>query len=394
MREVITSLIGSAGGASARGAAHIAHGKPNQDSVAWEQSRLWTYIAAADGHGSAPHYRSDRGSRFGVETAIAVLREATADGRLREHETLERNIPTLAKAVVAGWRARVEADIATDPIPQAPGFASHTVYGSTCLAAAIGPGITLLMQLGDGNIFIGAPSGDIEVPFPDDEMEGEQTYSLCLPDAAEHFKISLFRAPNPFAAPDFVMATTDGFPKSFEDINAALPVVRQYREASRTRGLAAVVAELEPWLARCSEMGSGDDTSVAIYAVEHHDAAAPALDPAATAKTDAGPAARRLSPDPQMQGPTRRPRPVGAVIIGILLGGLVGTYAAAIAGDAIKPYLPGVKFLAATIGKPARVLGRPADAAPPAPDTGPADPTPPTALPSPKVDGAPKPLEK
>ncbi|HWG03715.1 MAG TPA: PP2C family serine/threonine-protein phosphatase [Beijerinckiaceae bacterium] len=268
MTKIALSVIGGATGASALGSSHIARGKPNQDAVAWQQRRLWTYIAVADGHGSAPHYRSDRGSRMAVDTLIALFRDVTRDGALREPDALARRVPDLAGALVAQWREKVEADVAKEPIPEPAGFARRTVYGSTCLGAAIGPGFAVMMQIGDGDLFVGTGSGDIARVFEADNTEGEQTYSLCLPDAAEHIKIALFTAPNPMCAPDFVFASTDGFSKSLESDETVLAIVRDYRTAIRERGLRTVASELDAWLMKCSQMGSGDDTSVAIFTAD------------------------------------------------------------------------------------------------------------------------------
>jgi len=308
--QTIISVIGCAGGVSVRGASHIGRQAPNQDAVAWEQQRLWTYLAVADGHGSAPHYRSDRGSRFAVAAAMSVMRGVTEQGTLREADALAERISTLAPKLVEDWQARVQADLDQDPVQEAPGTPSYAVYGSTCVAVGIGPGMTLLMQVGDGDVFVGTERGGIETPLPPDETEGEQTYSLCLPDAADHVKLKLFSAPNPLAAPDFILAATDGFAKSFDSTAAVTEIVSQCRTTTRERGLAKVIGELEPWLMKCSQMGSGDDTSVAIFTVDK--------------STDALPAGRPV-------GSTTAPLrafPTVAVLIALIVGGVVGASAA------------------------------------------------------------------
>ncbi len=127
----------------------------------------------------------------------------------------------------------------------------------------------MMMQIGDGDLFVGTASGGVIARlFEADDTEGEQTYSLCLPDAAEHVKIALFTAPNPMCAPDFVFASTDGFSKSFESDETVLAIVRDYRAAIRERGLEGLPSELDAWLMKCSQIGSGDDTSVAIFTAD------------------------------------------------------------------------------------------------------------------------------
>ncbi len=226
---------------------------------------------------------------------ITLLREITQDGALREPDVLARHVPTLAKALVARWRARVEADIATDPVAEPPGTPSHIVYGSTCLGVAIGPGLMLALQIGDGDLFAGTASGDIMRLEPDDTV-GEQTYSLCLPDAIEHVKIGLFAAPSPFCAPDFVLCATDGLAKSFADESAVIEIIRGYRNAVRERGAKRVIVDMRDWLVKCSQMGSGDDVSVAFFTADG-DARdeAPSAPVLASRPADPLPADRRYS---------------------------------------------------------------------------------------------------
>ena len=97
-RRVNAPTRARVGGASARGASHVARGKPNQDSVGWRrQVGLWSFIAVADGHGASPHRRSDRGSRFAVEAALAVLEEAVEGGALGDPEALTARVAGLEK---------------------------------------------------------------------------------------------------------------------------------------------------------------------------------------------------------------------------------------------------------------------------------------------------------
>ena len=263
-------------GASARGAAHIARNKPNQDSVAVDQRGEWAFLAVADGHGGGPHYRSDRGSRFATAAMIAVLRELTQDGSAKDAGPLRAALPGLAHRLVGRWRQLVEADMAMDAIEETGVFERLGVYGSTCVGAAIGPGFLVAAQIGDGDLYVATNSGDAARIFPDDDLVGEQTYSLCQPEAVEQVKLALHAAPNPLAAPDFLFAATDGFSKSFKDEEAVRIVLRQYRQGMKDRGVAAIALELPDWLAKCSELGSGDDISVAIFSrADVEQAAAP-----------------------------------------------------------------------------------------------------------------------
>ena len=268
MTGAVVSIVGGAVGASALGSAHLRGGRPNQDAVGWDQRRLWTYLAVADGHGAAPHHRSDRGSRMAVEALLSVLRTETRDGHLRDAGTLAAAVPGLAAAIVARWRTAVSADLAADPLAEPSGDDDVLAYGTTCLGAAVGPGMTLWFQIGDGEVLAAASSGEVETIFEPDRYPGEETDSLCLPAVADRAKVALVTAPSPFAAPEIALVATDGVTKSFPDPAALHGVVRGFREGVRDRGLAALGAELGSWLGACARHGRGDDATLALFAAD------------------------------------------------------------------------------------------------------------------------------
>lgn len=254
---------GAVGGVSVRGASHARTNLPNQDSVAHAAEDGWFYLAVADGHGAAPHHRSDRGSAFAVEIVLALLRRSVAD--LSVHDPA-RLVSTLPLALVALWRERVEADIRAWPVRERPGFESHAVYGTTCLAAAIGPGLALFVQIGDGDLLASSPSGAVDRAIPaDPALAGPATYSLCQPDAADRVHIRLFADPHPLSRPDFVMCVTDGLANSYGTDPDFLVVTRHLRETLRNVRLERFLPDLSAWLTQCSELGSRDDISVALY---------------------------------------------------------------------------------------------------------------------------------
>lgn len=254
---------GSVGGLSIRGASHIRADMPNQDAIAHAQEGGWTFLAVADGHGSKRHYRSDRGSAFAVSTMMSLLSRAAHD---IQAGGAGRVLANLGQDLVSGWRERVEADIRLAPIPERPGFDSHAVYGSTCIAAAIGPGCSLFLQIGDGDVLASSPGGEVDRVIPlDPHLVGPGTYSLCQPDALARTHLRLFTAPHPLSAPDFVMAGTDGLSKSYPRDEDFLAVARHFRTSLRTNPLQPFLRSLEPWLAECSGRGSRDDITVALF---------------------------------------------------------------------------------------------------------------------------------
>lgn len=270
----------SVGGVSVRGSSHVRDGRPNQDAVAHARDGDWSFLAVADGHGSAPHYRSDRGATFAVETALALLRRSAAD---LSGEGAGRVLAALADDLVAGWRDRVEVDIRASPVREPVGFESLAVYGSTCLAAAIGPGLALFLQIGDGDLLAAGPDGETERAIPaDPDLTGPGTYSLCQPDATRRVHLRLFQQPHRLSAPVFVLAATDGLSKSYRADPEFLDAARFIRDLVRTKPVEDVLTDLEPWLEECSRVGSRDDMTIAIFS-SRPGAAAPALETIGTA---------------------------------------------------------------------------------------------------------------
>src|SRR5690349_6247015 len=63
-----------------KGASHIRQGLQNQDWVEWcycksPDGAKRTFLAVADGHGSAKSFRSNRGARYAVEVVRRILVE-------------------------------------------------------------------------------------------------------------------------------------------------------------------------------------------------------------------------------------------------------------------------------------------------------------------------------
>jgi len=248
------------GGGTVRGPVHERTGKPNQDAILWiprtgEGSRI--VGAVADGHGAAPHFRSDVGSRLAVEAVTELLAWDLDDGEITD---FDHNIIV---EIVQAWRQRVDAHLAETPFdPPAP--ASYTPYGATLLAVGANETQMLVLQIGDGDLLLGFPDGSLVRPFDDDEgLVGEQTYSLCLPDAPERFRLSCFRAGEGRPLANFVALSTDGVGKSFRDDGAfegAIASLRDLAFGNWERTLAA----LPDWLAQVTSQGSGDDSTMCL----------------------------------------------------------------------------------------------------------------------------------
>ena len=256
-------------GASVRGAAHVQNSKPNQDALFAANIGAWTLIAVADGHGGSPHFRSDRGSRMAVQAAQLAFQEFSDHGTtgLDDAALLQARTMLLPAQLLRHWRSLVDADLIENPLNEGDISQDYLPYGSTCALAAFSDGLTLLAQIGDGDIVVFSDDGILERPLPDDRgLSGEQTRSLCQPDAARYFRTSLFVRPHPLSQSPFALAATDGLAKSYGDPTNFLKIARHWQAIVAAQGMQAASAHLENWLAKVNLTGNGDDLTVVMFA--------------------------------------------------------------------------------------------------------------------------------
>ena len=172
----------------------------------------------------------------------------------------------LPDRIVTLWRGLVATDVIADPVAGQDGAEEQIAYGATCLAACLGLDFSFYAQIGDGDLVAMKADGTLVKPLPDDKgLVGEQTYSLCQPDAAKRFRTLFQLAPQDLAVPEFVLAATDGLAKSFSKDSQFFDVVRQLAKLSSDRGIQALSKDLELWLSEVSEHGSGDDITLMIF---------------------------------------------------------------------------------------------------------------------------------
>lgn len=257
-------------GASVRGASHLRSGIPNQDAAQWflAPDRHSFAVAVADGHGARLHSRSQRGAQFAVAVAIAEVRSRIDE---RPDAPLGRNLGELTARLLQRWREAVQADVERDPLgaEQCATLARHGLdatgaYGTTLLAAGVGAASGFVIQIGDGHSFFVTREGAATAVLPSHDFPGDATYSLCLPEA-----LDLIEA-RPVETEELghiagIVLSTDGYGKSFRDDGAAAQVKTMVKRLGR-ESAAVMTPELETWLNRVSEIGSGDDISVVIAA--------------------------------------------------------------------------------------------------------------------------------
>jgi hypothetical protein len=258
---------------SARGAAHILLGLPNQDSqesLEFEISdRRGIVAAVADGHGNRRHFRSGFGSRFAVDAAAAcVVRVCSSDEiDWTTPEAAVQAKDELIPSVLDSWRMAVSDHLSSFPFSpeeeslRRPGDDPEIAYGSTLLLVVWTTRWVLCVQIGDGDVLAMHDDGRVVVPVPGDpNIQGHRTTSLCQPDALRSFRYGIVDS-----SPLALLLASDGYANSQVAQPWQPEVGGDIVNLLRTNGSAWVGEELKSWVARCaSDEGSGDDTTVTL----------------------------------------------------------------------------------------------------------------------------------
>jgi Protein phosphatase 2C len=393
---------------SARGAAHLATGLPNQDAAAFQDAAApggAVIVAIADGHGHSRHFRSGSGSAMAVEVACQVAGALAAGlARRAEQAPLSRAgvdaavRAELAPALVRNWRAAVAAHLAEQPFSaeeqariDALGDEPEIPYGATLLVVTLLGHWLICAQIGDGDMLAIRPDGQSFGPVPSGEkLDGERTRSLCQPDALAAFRVGVHDLDTrPLVA---LLLATDGYGNSQTADPWQPGVGRDLARFAAQHDHGWFEQQVPGWAQRCASAdGSGDDTTIALLV--HPDPAAAAAaarqvpasaepDPANAETQPAGFAHPRTAPAAPGGGPFERRAPVaGAPAAGGAGAGGAGPAAHAAAAPETAP-VPTVEI---DVPGPARAGPPAADPAATAEQTlpiraaqppGPADPPP------------------
>lgn len=272
-------------GETVPGASHLRAGIANQDSILFvrESSRaLPIVLSVSDGHGSPKCFRSDRGSQFAVKKAAFLLSEFLDERRGKFDTTeIESQKDYLSEEFVKRWREAVEADLKKEPFTEkefevlekkSDAKARKLVednpllaYGATSLTVAVEEDFILYLQLGDGDILNVSATGEVTKPLSEDSrLLANETTSLCLPKAEKDFRFIVHKTSDQ-ETPAMILLSTDGYLNSFSTeagfFQAATDILEMLRSEN---GFRDVNDNLKAWLEEATQMGSGDDSTVAI----------------------------------------------------------------------------------------------------------------------------------
>ena len=253
-------------GQTVRGAVHERNGLPNQDAIHWLPSSghgSSIVLAVADGHGSVRYPRSHLGASLAVQGSVQLVEEFLNSQNGAGNLSLIKDATEewLPRALVRKWVELVIEHWNSDPLG---GDEPEIVaYGATLLVAAVTEQFALFLQLGDGEILTVSEGGEVTKPLTkDDRLFGNETTSLCAPEAWRDFRVSF----QPFvqSPPALILLSTDGYPNSFLHESGFFKVGSDILDMIRENGLAFISENLEGWLSDSTRAGSGDDVTLGI----------------------------------------------------------------------------------------------------------------------------------
>lgn len=271
------------------GAKHVREGRPCQDAIRIAEANGTCLAAAiADGHGSSIH--AEAGSQLAVELTTEALL-AFASGLTAEQRADARAVHTFAqdplrRQLVREWIARVRVEAGSESVELKD-------FGTTLLFVLLLPELVLVGQLGDGDILIVDHKGAVSRPLPSDPTIGEETLSLCLPDAATSMRV--LAIPNP-RHESLLLLSTDGYSKSYPNDEEFEQIGPDYLQLVRELGISGVEESLHDFLTAVTKAGSGDDIAFLVV----HLPGVPAEEGEAAADVAAPPNA----PEPAVALPT------------------------------------------------------------------------------------------
>ena len=247
----------SAVGGIVTGAIHLRNGQPCQDALFLRAEKEFAVACVADGHGSASCPYSDEGAEAAVRIAAEILAEMLPN--LRDHKDI-----LVPKRIEAEWKKEVErihAEAGREASPDAP--FPYILYGTTLLAVIAAGDFIFALQIGDGNmLFIDKKGARPILATP--ESVGEDTESLCLNDAWAFVRTQVI--PRNGRSPALFLLCSDGYANSFADASGFLKVGTDFFNIWQEEGLAVIAENLEGWLRKSSDKGSGDDIAMGVIA--------------------------------------------------------------------------------------------------------------------------------
>lgn len=262
-------------GRSVKGATHVRNGAPLQDSYKIvKYSEDISIISVADGHGSEKCPRSQYGSQIACNVFCDVMKEY-----LTKYADDTENLITwlnregelrFAQDVCDEWKKRIRKSFNRNKLEKLSGEdgkpvwkSVYKLYGTTLLGLLITPSYIFAFQLGDGDIQLVNKNGVFSV-IETEKILGTETHSLSKVDAWRNAVTMILRRNAREELPYLYIISTDGFVNSYLTEEDFARTCREYFDMIENHGFEKVMANLEKWLSETSELGCGDDITVAL----------------------------------------------------------------------------------------------------------------------------------
>ncbi|MCA1318378.1 protein phosphatase 2C domain-containing protein [Bacillus tianshenii] len=255
---------------------HIRINKVCEDASGSYTSDTMSIAIVADGHGSDNYPRTERGSRFAVQAAMNCVKEFM-EGIAPDELDHGTNHPTifaqLSKSILSAWHTFVEDDCTENPFSESEltvaadkykkyyqsGKNVAKAYGTTLIIIGATKEYWFGLHIGDGKCVSVDTNGNFSQPIPwDEQCHSNITTSICDSDASEEFRYFISKEP-----PLAVFIGTDGIDDSYAGNDELDSFYRSVLTIFGEHGFEVGCNEVEDYLPKLSQLGSGDDVSVA-----------------------------------------------------------------------------------------------------------------------------------
>jgi len=256
--------------ASVRGNLHVLHNIVNQDSSFFQYGSTpdrWA-AAIADGHGSSAHPKSEIGSRVAVQSAVETVLEflENEEGEFHPFDVISERI---INSIIYKWRVQISTlyqneekeQLTLDEWKEISPY-EFILYGTTLAFVFPYQDVLLLGSIGDSDGFWRSQSGlarSLDLFGNNDDGIGEQTHSLCLPNAKRFFRFNSLPSINGGT----LFIATDGVKKSLSDEDSLNNLLDYFHTLASTKD-DSLEADLTEQLQKLTKEGSGDDCTAII----------------------------------------------------------------------------------------------------------------------------------
>ena len=238
--------------------------------------------AVADGHGSDNYPRTERGSKYAVETAIECIvnfvNTATVNDVLPDEKNHYSYMMQLVTSILRIWHEKVENDYKANPFTEKElekvsekykqiylssdenERKIEKAYGCTLIAFVCTDEYSFGMQIGDGKCVVVDKEGNFIEPIPwDENCQMNITTSICDSDARNEFRFYI-SANMPVA----VFCSSDGIDDSYARPEEIYATYRSMLKIFIEHGIDEGKKEIKEFLPVLTKSGSGDDVSIAL----------------------------------------------------------------------------------------------------------------------------------